>query len=145
MMSSLFTKNKKEKHKEKARSYALQCLYAWYMYDKKINITMLDFLKNKNKNKFNIKYFNKLVLGVVLHTNLLNKFFLLYKKVPTYFFSIIDILVFKITLFEFLLTTLDMYKKKNITKSPTLLSVYSNTANIKFINTIIKNIKKKHF
>jgi transcription termination factor NusB len=144
-MSSLFTKNKKEKHKGKARSYALQCLYTWYVYDKKINITMLDFLKNKNKNKFDIKYFNKIVLGVVLHTNLLNKFFLLYKKVPTYFFSIIDILIFKIALFEFLSTTLDMYKKKNMTESPLLLSVFSNTTNTKFINTIIKNIKIKHF
>lgn len=137
-------KNKKEKHREKARFYALQCLYTWYICGKRINSITVDFLKNKNKNKFDINYFYKIVLGVILHTTLLNKFFLLYKKVPIYYFSVTDILVFKITLFEFLLVTMENKKKKFTTNDLELLRIYGNISNIKFINSILKNIQQKH-
>jgi transcription termination factor NusB len=139
-MYSLFTKNKKYKHKELARTYAMQCLYTWYMSGNNIRSIIKYFLKTKNIKKFNIIFFYKITLGVILHKTQINKFFLLHKKNPISTYHVIEILIIKICIFELL------YKKKNekyntqhLYNTTQLLHKFCRFSYINFIHRLIYN------
>lgn len=140
-MYSSFTKNKKYKHKEIARLYAIQCLYAWYISGNNISSIINYFLKTKNIKKFNINFFYKITLGVVLHTKKINKFFLFYKKNHISTYHVIEILVIKICLFElFYKKRNEKYNTQNLHNTIQLLQKFCGVNHTNFIYRLTYNI-----
>jgi transcription termination factor NusB len=140
-MYSSFTRNKKHKHREIARTYAIQCLYAWYTSGNSINSVIKYFLETKNTKKFNVTFFYKITLGIVLHKTKINKFFLLHKKDPISSYTIIEILIIKICIFELFYKEKNKnYKAQNLYNTVQLLHKFCGVTCINFLYKLTHNV-----
>ncbi|QQG46835.1 MAG: transcription antitermination factor NusB [Candidatus Azosocius agrarius] len=130
------------KKRKKAKMYVLQSMYIWTFNDIEINKIKYNLLLNKNFNKIDINYFDKLLYGIINKLSLIDKFIMKYGYNKIYDISVIELNIIRIAVFEFIFCTFIPYKVV-ISEALLLNKIFGADLGYIFVNKMLDSIIKK--
>lgn len=127
------------KRRTKSRIYVLQSMYIWNFNNIGINKIKYNLLLNKNFNKIDVLYYDKLFFGILQNINLLDRCIVLYGKIKINSVNIIDLNIMRIAIFELIFCKFMPYKVI-LSESLFLSKLFCSDWNISFVNGVLNSV-----
>ncbi|HFL8794719.1 MAG TPA: transcription antitermination factor NusB [Candidatus Azosocius sp. HAIN] len=133
MKKNLFKKRKK------AKIYVLQCMYSLFFNDIDFNKIKYNLLLNKNFNKIDINYFNKLFNGIIKELNLIDRYIFLYGRKKIVDIDVIELNIVRIAVFEFIFCSFIPYKIV-LSEALFLSKMFGSNFGYSFVNGVLNSL-----
>ena len=119
--------------------YVLQGMYFWAFNNVDAEDIKHSLLLNKNFNKVDVVYFDKLFFGILSNIDLIDKyiFFCVFKKIDT--ISILELNIIRIAVFELIFCTFIPYKVV-LSEALSLSKIFGSTFGYTFVNSILNSV-----
>jgi N utilization substance protein B len=130
------------KARHKARYYALQALYGWFISGNALSDIESYFLQEKNVAKFDLSYFQGLLYQVPLYAEELDALITQYLQRPLAEVDPIELTILRIATYEFKFN-IDVPYRVIINEALLLTKTFGAVDSYKFINGILDKLAKK--
>jgi N utilization substance protein B len=125
--------------RRKSREQVLQAIYSWLLVKHPLQSLENDFFIIKNKKKYDRKYFEILLYGIIKKLNELNIILTKHLNRSISSISKVEYVILLIACFE-LTTKLNIPKKVAINEAIQLSKIYGSANSYKFINATLDKI-----
>lgn len=129
--------------RKKARELVLQALYQQSLSDEIVTEVQAQFLTDNDTAKFDVEYFNEVLLGVFAERGVIDHAITQHISRPFEQISPIECAILRLSTFE-LMHRLDIPYRVVINEALELAKSYGATDGFKFVNGVLDKIAREH-
>ncbi len=132
----------KPRHRHKARRLALQAIYQWQIAKTPLTELEQQFIETQDPHKVDIAYFQKLICGVIQHSDTLDKHIIAFSHRPLSQLNLIELAVLRLATYE-LQEQLEIPYRVIINEALQLNKTFGTDEGYKYVNGILQHVAEK--